>query len=68
MGGAADRGGRAPSGSSYNRLSQAIGALDEQIFGLERYRYAACDSPSAASFSSAAPSSARNSITTSLNA
>ena len=56
------------SSASYNRLTQAIGALDELIFAVERRLQAACDSPSADSFSSAEPVSARNSTSTSLNA
>jgi hypothetical protein len=54
------------SGAAYNRLTQAIGALDSAILEVEGY--AACDSPSAGSFASAGPLSARNSSSTSLNA
>jgi hypothetical protein len=53
------------SSAAYDRLTQVIGFLDETIFGLEGY--AACDSPSAPSLSSAGPVSARNSISRSLN-
>ncbi len=56
------------SGAAYNRLNHARSALEDMIYAIERNRYAACDSPSAASFSSAAPVSARNSTSTSLNA
>jgi hypothetical protein len=56
------------SSAPYNRLNQAIGALDELVFEVERRLQAACDSPSAGSFSSAEPDSARNSTSTSLNA
>jgi hypothetical protein len=38
------------SAAAYNRLTQAMGALDEVIFEVERAQ-AACDSPSAGSFS-----------------
>jgi hypothetical protein len=31
--------GRGPTGATYNRLTQAIGALDERIFALERQLY-----------------------------
>ncbi len=56
------------SGAAYNRLNHARSSLEDMIYAIERNRYAACDSPSAASFSSAAPVSARNSTSTSLNA
>jgi hypothetical protein len=54
------------SGTAYNRLNQARSALEEMIFQIESY--AACDSPSAVSFASAGPRSARKSTSTRLNA
>jgi hypothetical protein len=58
------------SAAAYNRLNQVIGAVDETIFTIEPGGgpYAACDSPSAGSLSSARPVSARNSNSTSLKA
>lgn len=58
------------SAAAYNRLNQARSALEEMIYEIERPGgpYAACDSPSADSFSSARPRSARNSTSTSLKA
>lgn len=54
------------SSAAYNRLGQAIGALDSLIFEVEK-SYAACDSPSTGSLASAGPLSARNSVRISLN-
>jgi hypothetical protein len=56
------------SAAAYNRLNQARAALEDMIYAIERNRYAACDSPSAASWSSARPVSARNFTRTSLKA
>jgi hypothetical protein len=57
------------SAAAYNRLYGAINLLDLAIDEMDRrgVRYAACDSPSAGSFSAAGPVSARNSTSTSLN-
>jgi hypothetical protein len=56
------------SAAAYNRLNHARGSLEDMIHAIERNRYAACDSPSADSLSSARPVSARNSTSTSLKA